>query len=163
MKFYDEVMKALRGFFGKDEATEAELHQSLLDAENMEAIQTKASAAASESVRAEMDAMKSEFAGLKDQLAALTAANEEKATLIANLQESVKTLTESGTEKDATIAQQAEQIKTLSGELATYKVGKPAAQAAEPVDGSIPVPSNPQGGTNARVVSGATLAKIFEN
>lgn len=161
MKFYDEMLAALRGFFGKAEATEAELHQSIVDAETVESLAVKANAAAAESVRADMDALKTSFADLKTQFEAVQAADTQKAEMITQLQDGIESLKTSLTEKDATIAQQAEQIKTLSGELADYKVGKPTSQAAPPADPSIPVPANAEGAGKARVITNEQFAALF--
>jgi hypothetical protein len=162
MNFYQEILTALQGFFGKPEATEAELHQQLTETKTVEALETRSKADAAIAVKTQMDALQAGLTELQSKFELVEASDVAKGIQITALQESVTALTASATEKDATINAQAAQIKTLSGELAAYKVGQPAASAAPPADTSIPVMSNPVA-NGPRVLSRSQFAQMFEN
>jgi len=162
MNFYQEILTALQGFFGKPEATEAELHQQLTETKTVAAVETQAKADAAIAVKTQMDALQAGLTELQNKFGVVEASDVAKGIQITELQQNVTALTASATEKDATINAQAEQIKTLSGELAAYKVGQPVVSAAPPADPSIPVMSNPTS-NGPRVLSRGQFAQMFEN
>lgn len=160
-KFYVEVMSSLAFFFGKPEATESELHQSLSEAGTIEQIQKQASDVAEKAVAEKIAALQSEIKSLTDQVA--DAANKESvsAERIAELEASENDLSTQLKDRDATIISQAEQIKTLSGELATVKASKPVITDKDANDQGMPSVGDTKSKQKSNAMTGEQLFQHF--
>ena len=123
-KFYKEIMSSLATFFGKEEATEAELHQELKDSGTIESINAKALEAAE--------------AAVSDKL-------KEAETKAADLQTQIETLQGEVTEKDNTIATQNTKITELQTKIAGHIAGKKTTEEGAP---DTPPPAGPGSGGN---------------
>ena len=137
-KFYKEIMSSLATFFGKEEATEAELHQELKDSGTIESINAKALEAAEAAVSDKLKQAETKAADLQTQIDTLSATVTDQQTQIETLQGEV-------TEKDNTIATQNTKITELQTKIAGHIAGKKTTEEGAP---DTPPPAGPGSGGN---------------
>lgn len=131
-KFYSEIMESVASFFGKPDATEAELHDHLQGQSTL-AAQLEAATAASglaeklETLTAKVDGMAAQIETLETELSA-------RDTRIAELQTQVSGLETALAEKDTEIAtlksRHESEVKSLAGQVSALKAGRQHEQDA---------------------------------
>lgn len=163
LKFVSEMYNAVAHFFGADseDATEAELHQKLVEAGTLENIRAAALKEANEAVTAQMSDFKTQLETLQSQFADLKADADAKGEKVTELETELETVRGDVAARETAIAGHLAQIKLLSGEVASLKAGKPLDKSAPP-DGSIPETGKP-GANGARTVSMKDLEAALAN
>ena len=125
-KFYSEIMESVASFFGKPDATEAELHdhlqgQDTLAAQLEAATATNGLAEKLETLTAKVDGMAAQIESLETELAA-------RDTRIADLETQVSGLETALADKDNEIAtlktRHDAEVKALAGQVSALKAGR---------------------------------------
>jgi len=160
-KFYSEIMNGLSAFFGleADDATEAELHQKIVEAGTLENIRAAALNEANAAVQSQMADFQSQLDALQSKMTALYDEVEEKAEKIEGLESDLKMMLEDVTAKNTEIEGLKKQNEGLSGQVASLKAGKPTEKNTPPdASKEMPKETTPKGG---QVVSSDELQKAF--
>ena len=165
-KFYSPIMNAIAVFFGRDaeEASEAELHQALMDAGTLEGVH----ADAAEKVAAKMTAFEQQmqeftekFSVMEQDLASMKADNNDKAAKIQALDAQVLTLQGEIKERETAIATHKATIAQVSGELATLRAGR-IGELDAPPDASLELPGGGQGGAKKNMMTTADVMQMLK-
>lgn len=132
MKFYDSILTGLRQFFGKPEATEAEIDNIL--SEQKHTLPEILSSAGVETLTAQVAEMTERLNGFQSNLDALTAQLAERDTTIQSLTDQITASQDAINTRDESIAtltaqieaankSHAIQVASLSASIASLKAG----------------------------------------
>lgn len=161
-KFYSEIMNSVSAFFGlSEEATEAEIHQKLIEAGSLAEIRAAALKEANEAVAQQMADFQTKLDALQTGFDNLTADAATKGEKVDELTADLETVRGQVAEKDTEIEALKTQNTSLSGEVAGLKAGKQIDKNT-PADASKAtiLGNAPKGGV---VVSGDEIEKAYKS
>lgn len=127
-KFYSEIMESVVKYFGMDAegTTEAEVHQKIVEAETLTAMEARLTAAANESVKATMADLQSQLTALSGKVTAMEAAAATATDELKTANEKVTAMEVAAATANSQLDAANTKVIQLAGEVATLKAGKPA-------------------------------------
>lgn len=160
-KFYSEIMNGVAAFFGlSEEATEAEIHQQLIEAGSLAEIRAAALKEANEAVAQQMADFQQKLDALQTGFDAMKADAATKSEKVDELTEALEKVQSQAAEKDTEIESLRTHNISLSGEVAGLKAGKPIDKNTPPDASKATILGNaPKGGV---VVSGNEIEEAYK-
>lgn len=164
MKFYAEIIAGLRAFFNMPEATESELHQTLIEAKTYDELKADAIKEAGATME-KLNEVSDKVNAMTAEMDTMKADNEAKGTQIEGLEERVRELTTATNAKDETISKYTAEIENLSTQLSTFKVkAAPAGSPKEalPAGESLAVQDAPKQKVNRQEITNEQMRELFK-